>query len=359
MKVLFITRATLYESPGGDTIQIVKTAEELRKLGVEIDIYLTNTKNINYHQYDIIHFFNIIRPADILHHFEYANKSVISTIFVDYEEAEIKSGNLLRSNLTKFLGGDFIEYLKALVKHLLGKERIISKKYLYWGHYRSIKYLYKNASVLLPNSESEKNRLMLKYGETSACIEKVVNAIEPIENIIPNSKFNNAIICVGRIERRKNQLNLIKAVKNLDIPCYIIGKPALNDLEYYELCEQEAGSNVFFIDGVPQKEIYQIMKSAKVHVLPSWFETTGLVSLEAYYYQCNIVITKKGDQTEYFKDYAFYCEPDCLTSIRDAILEAYSKPFNEEFREFIIKNYTWAETAKQTKKNYDRLIPMN
>ncbi|GEM53437.1 glycosyl transferase [Empedobacter brevis NBRC 14943 = ATCC 43319] len=356
MNVLFIARATLYESPGGDTVQILKTAEELRKLEVNVDIYLANNKEINYDLYDIVHFFNIIRPADILYHFKFSKKSVISTIFVDYEEAEIKSGNFIRSNLTKYLGGDFIEYLKVVARHVLGKEQIISKKYWYWGNYRSIKYLYNNASALLPNSESEKKRLISKYGQTSAFFEKIVNAIEPIEYIESNYKYRDAIICVGRIERRKNQLKLIKAVKNLNIPCYIIGKPAINDLKYYELCKEEAGENTFFIDGMPQREIYQIMKAAKVHVLPSWFETTGLVSLEAYYYRCNIVITKKGDQTEYFKDYAFYCEPDDINSIRKAILEAYSKTFNEEFREYIIAHYTWSETAKQTKKSYERLL---
>jgi len=38
MKVLFQSRTTLFSVPGGDTVQLVKTAEYLRKLGVEVDI---------------------------------------------------------------------------------------------------------------------------------------------------------------------------------------------------------------------------------------------------------------------------------------------------------------------------------
>src|SRR6478752_6332374 len=90
MNVLFIARATLYDSPGGDTVQILKTAEELRKLDVTVDIGLS-TGVFNYEKYDIVHFFNIIRPADILYHFNKSKRTVISTIFVDYTESEIKA----------------------------------------------------------------------------------------------------------------------------------------------------------------------------------------------------------------------------------------------------------------------------
>lgn len=355
MKVLFITRSTLYESLGGDTIQVLKTAEELRKIGVAVDIGLT-TDEFEYQKYDIIHFFNIIRPADILCHFKQAKRTVISTIFVDYKESEIKSGTLFRSIITRILGGDFIEYLKAVTKAVLGKEKLRSKSYIFKGHYNSIKYLYKNTGAILPNSYSEMSRLYKKFGDTKALKFKVVNAIEPLEDITPNNKYKDTIICVGRIERRKNQLNLIKAVKKLNIPCYIIGKPAINDSGYYELCKKEAGKNVFFIDALPQLEIYQIMKAARVHVLPSWFETTGLVSLEAYYYGCNIVITEKGDQKEYFQDYAYYCEPSNVDSIKEAVLRAYNNEYNEEFRTFIKENYIWKKTAEQTKKCYEQLL---
>lgn len=355
MNVLFIARATMYDSPGGDTVQILKTAEELRKLGVTVTVGLT-TSEFDYIQYDIVHFFNIIRPADILYHFNQAKRTVISTIYVDYTEQEIRTGSFIRSTITRVLGGDFIEYLKAVAKAVLGKEKLISKSYFFKGQFNSIKYLYKNSGALLPNSNSEAGRLKNKFGSTNALIYKVVNSVELTKNVVPNPKYKDSVICIGRIERRKNQLNLIKAVKDLDIPCYIIGKPAINDYKYYELCKKEAGNNVFFIDALPQHEIYSIMKAAKVHVLPSWFETTGLVSLEAAYYGCNIVITAKGDQQEYFGENAFYCEPENIESIKTAVLKAYQAPFNDEFQKYIEEYYNWSETAVQTKRCYEELL---
>jgi hypothetical protein len=67
MKVVMISRSTHFTSPGGDTTQIEMTAKYLRALGVEVDIRLS-TDSIAYSNYDLLHFFNIIRPDDILPH---------------------------------------------------------------------------------------------------------------------------------------------------------------------------------------------------------------------------------------------------------------------------------------------------
>ena len=44
MKVAFISRASLFSDKGGDTIQIVNTAAELRIMGIEVDIFLADQK---------------------------------------------------------------------------------------------------------------------------------------------------------------------------------------------------------------------------------------------------------------------------------------------------------------------------
>ena len=59
MKVLFISRATLFKVSGGDTIQMMATAKYLKKLGIDVEIKLTDEK-INYSTFDLIHFFNEI-----------------------------------------------------------------------------------------------------------------------------------------------------------------------------------------------------------------------------------------------------------------------------------------------------------
>src|SRR5882757_3441561 len=86
MKILFISRATLYKVRGGDTSQILNTATALRESGIAVDIRLCD-EAIDYKGYDLIHFFNITRPADILKHADKSGKPyVVTPIYVDYSE---------------------------------------------------------------------------------------------------------------------------------------------------------------------------------------------------------------------------------------------------------------------------------
>jgi glycosyltransferase involved in cell wall biosynthesis len=87
-------------------------------------------------------------------------------------------------------------------------------------------------------------------------------------------------------------------------------------------------------------------------VLASWFETTGLSSLEAAVMGCNIVITDKGDTKEYFEDIAFYCDPASPASIFAAIEKAMISPFRQELKRKIETNYTWEITAEKTMQAY-------
>ena len=84
MKIAFIARSTLYKVHGGDTIQILETAKHLNSVGVSVSIFLTNEK-INYDQFDLLHFFNITRPSDILFHVKKSKKPfALSPILVDH-----------------------------------------------------------------------------------------------------------------------------------------------------------------------------------------------------------------------------------------------------------------------------------
>lgn len=353
-----ISRATLFSSPGGDTVQLESTAKYLRKLGVEVDIALAN-ESPDYTGYDLIHFFNIIRPGDILPHIKASNGKpyVVSTIFVDYEECEKRLRKGFYGIITRLLPGDSIEYLKAIARMLVNGERISSWYYLLNGHRRSIQHIIHHAKLLLPNSESEYLRLKAKYSVEKQHVV-VPNAIDKEQFSIDDAQNDprDAVLCVGRVEIRKNQLALIRALKGSPYPLFIIGKPSPNNQHYYEQCKAEADENVHFITHVFQEELPHWYSRGKVHVLPSWFETTGLSSLEAAVMGCNIVITAKGDTRDYFKEDAFYCEPDDEASIRKAIEDAYQQPFNENLRKRILKDYTWEKAATATLAGYRKVL---
>jgi glycosyltransferase involved in cell wall biosynthesis len=365
MKVLIIGRGTLFTRPGGDTIQMTKTAEFLNMINnVEVDVK-TIDDNVDFHKYDFLHLFNIGRPSDMLGVLKKTNQPyLISTVFVDFSEAEANHYKKPRRLLSKLLSADQLEFIKILARFLKGQEKILDYKYFLLGQKKSIKKLIKESHSLLPNSKSEYSRLYKKYGIKKKYFV-IPNAID--KTIFDSnhafeaeySKFQDAVISIGQITPVKNQLSLIKALNKTKYKVYIIGSPSMNAIDYYEECKKTASDNINFLSRVDQNQLAQIYKAARVHVLCSWFETTGLVSLEAAYMECNIVITKKGDQEEYFRNQAFYCDPDDVNSILQAVNEAYNSDYNKELKERIAKNYSWEITASKTLEAYNDLLSKN
>jgi len=358
MKVLFIARATLYKNRGGDTIQILKTAEYLRKLSVGVDIKLTD-EPIDYSGYQLLHFFNIIRPADILKHINASSLPyVISPVFVDYSESDRQTRRGLPRLLLRLFSRDGVEYFKVISRRLLNGERIVSPAYLLLGQKRSIRRILRKAGLLLPNSASEYRRLQLRY--STECPYRVIpNAVDAgIFQPAPGlpGRESDLVLCAGRIEGIKNQLNLIRAVNGSSFRLILAGVPAANQGAYYQACRRAAGPAVCFAGIHSQEELLAYYSRAAVHVLPSWFETTGLSSLEAAVMGCAVVVTDKGDTREYFDHHAYYCDPGSPGSILEALQQAAREGPSATLQEKILSQYTWVHTAKATLSAYETVL---
>ena len=359
MRVLFLARSTLHTVFGGDTVQVLSTAKYLRKQGITVDIMLTNER-VNYEQYDLIHFFNIIRPADILKHIQKSKKPfVVSTIFVDFGEYEKRNRKGIIKLVTKIFSTDQIEYLKSIARWIKNGEVIQSPQYLLQGHARSVRSVAEAASMLLPNSRNEYERFKKQY-KTERPFRVIYYGIDPDifskQQIEIKPRNEKLVLCVARIEGKKNQLNLIKALNNTEYTLYLIGKPAPNHIQYYEACKSMAASNIHFIGFETQDKLVAYYQQAKVHVLPSWNETCGLSSLEAAYNGCNIVITDKGDTEEYYGDAAWYCDPADPSSIFEAIDKAAKAPYSPVLFEKIQSIYNWEKAAADTLAAYEAVL---
>jgi glycosyltransferase involved in cell wall biosynthesis len=357
IKVAMIVRSTLYSARGGDTIQAVQTARHLANQGVVVDIKLTN-EIINYGNYCLLHFFNISRPADILHHIRKSDLPfVVSTILINYSEYDKYHRKGFAGMLFRYLSMDTIEYLKIISRWILGKDKMMSLSYAWKGQKKSIQEIINKAKLILPNSTSEYDRIRELYGFRSKYII-VPNAVD--HNLFRYDKKMrkdpNLVLCIARIEGIKNQINLIRALNNTNYHLILIGSRAPNQHSYYQMCRDIAAENVCFIDHIPQENLVAYYQKAKVHVLPSWFETTGLSSLEAAVMGCNLVVTDKGDTKEYFGNHAVYCSPSSPESIFSAVKKASSLPIDEDLQKIITTHYTWQEASHQTAKGYKKII---
>src|SRR5690606_35260836 len=105
------------------------------------------------------------------------------------------------------------EYLKAILRGVLNGERIQSPEYWWLGHRKAVQQLAKGAAVLLPNSGSEYERFSRDY-QIHKDYQIVYYGLDETvfrrpEEVAPRE--DDLVICVARIEGKKNQLNLIRA----------------------------------------------------------------------------------------------------------------------------------------------------
>ncbi len=357
MKVAFIVRSTLYATPGGDTIQVEETARELAKTGAEVDIKRTNEK-ITYKNYDLLHFFNITRPADILVHIQRSKKPfVVSTILVDYSAYDKQQRRGVAGKLFRLLPTDGIEYVKTLYRYILRRDRLVSISYLWKGQRRSIREVLQKTKAVLVQDRKEYTDLVRWYqvAPPFAIIHNGINTAL----FAPRGSVNreeNLVLCVARIEGIKNQYNLVQALNDTEYKVLLIGNPAPNQKKYYSECRKIAAGNISFINHLPQEQLVDYYAAAKVHVLPSWFEVCGLSSLEAGAMGCRLVISNNGYAGAYFNNDAFYCDPSKPSTILAAVRTAMKANSNGELQKKISQHYTWQKTAEDTLAAYKKYI---
>lgn len=357
MRIAFIARSTLYEIHGGSAVQILETAKHLNTLGATIQIFLAHEK-INYKEFDLLHFFDLTRPANILYHLHRSGKPfVISPILVDYSEYDRTHRHGITGAFLRAIPSQQTEYLKTVGRWILGKDSLRSKAYLWKGQKKSIREILENASMILPNSLSECNRLHEIYGiqKPYAVIPNGVDT-ELFSPHDSDTKEEDLVVCAARLEGLKNQLNLIKALSNTKFNLLLIGETAPNQKKYGDMCRKVAGPNIQFAGRLPQKDLAEHYRKAKVHILPSWFETCGLSSIEAAAMGCNIVITDKGFTRDHFGDDAFYCDPGNIDSIYNAVLQASQAPQQKKLQQKVLTEYTWQQAALKTFEAYKKIL---
>jgi glycosyltransferase involved in cell wall biosynthesis len=245
------------------------------------------------------------------------------------------------SLLVSALKGDHSQKAEALIAALMSK-----------------RVAYEMADLLLPNSELEAQAIKADLAVTTP-YHVVPNSVDHVAftfDPTADQSHRDHVLYAGRFEPHKNQLALIEAMRNSSIPVVLVGPTHPDHLAYYERCKSRLSDNIKIVPGVPHDQLGPLYRAAKVHALPSGFETTGLVSLEAALCGCNIVTTDRGYARDYFKDMAYYCAPNDPESIRKAVTAAFEAPYSDDLRQHILKHFIWEETAKATLEAYVKLV---
>lgn len=344
MKVLFTTYPTAHQFMGGGEIIISKCKEYLEKRGVKVKLFDQWKDKIK--DYDVVHNFGLAsETAGII---ETAKSlgvpTAIHTLYWPSAEYALK--------------GHFNPVHKARV---LGSE--IMNRYNLFSLSKKQKMM-KEASILFPNSKTEAEMLHKNFTIPLSKMHVVHDGIDSRFTKGNAGEFEkkfglkNFVLYVGRIEPRKNVLALVRAMKDSGIPLVIVGEADSQRKEYFEQCKRHADKNTHFLGRIEHDSslLVSAYYAAKVLALPTWFETPGIVAMEAGAAGANLVVTKNGCTREYFGDYARYVDPSSRNQIRKRIIEAFEAEKSRNLAHFVRENYSWEKVAGELIEGYKKVV---
>lgn len=348
---MWLSRGT--QVPGGHRIQLEHTASALRALGLEVEEHLG--ASLPPGTWDVVHGFQL-GPEDVLAARQHSRAVAISTIYwgLAYTASTVgRNRQRLRPMLGRGKRG-----LRYLTASLQGREPLTRLAMQDMRAELAQLAALSMADILLPNAEGE-----------AAHIRDDLHVLTPIQ-IIPNAidpdlftpgydavRPPGSVLCVGRVEPHKNQLGTIETLRGMpDVELTVVGPPHPHHADYYERCQRAATDNVHLIPGVDHAALPGLYARHKTHVLASWYETTGLVSLEAAASGCTVVTTNRGHAREYFDHHAWYCDPARPETIRQAVKDALTASPSDALRTRIEASFTWSETARLTLLAYEAVL---
>ncbi|KLU62989.1 D-inositol-3-phosphate glycosyltransferase [Peptococcaceae bacterium CEB3] len=337
MKVLFQIRPDYLRNPAGDTVQAVSTGRELKALGVEVAI--SPDPNALLTSFDLIHIFNFTRIKESYMFFLNAQKQhkkiVVSPIYWNPE-------NFLRRQGAK------PQDLAVWKLNQPMRSRVAE-----------------GSDLLLPNSTLEADNLTADFPGHAPC-RVVPNGFPDAFPAIGPEPFRRRfpalpaefVLCAARVSPRKNQLGLAQACKDLGLTLVLAGP--VNDRNYFNLVRPFP--NVVYLGTLQGEILASAYACAKIHALPSWFETPGLSSLEAAACGAAVLSTDQGSPREYFRDLAVYVRPEKSGNLDEALDKGLKEALNLSplpLTDHVRSHYPWSRIARLTLEAYEDLLKGN
>lgn len=355
MKVLFRIRSDIERFPGGDEVQLRRTREALEVLGVETAL-LPGVEEMP-DGFDVVHLFNTTRIHETMLQFDQARARnvpvVVSTIW--HSTAEMR----------KFYGHVRGWPWFPLTAYQSAKEAWYARRSglpISWsvvlGFRAMQRQVVRDADAVLPNSDAELALLHSELRAKPRAAFVVPNGFTFAGRSAPGGHARRDVLCVGRVEPRKNQLSVIRAFKRLPRGPHRLrlfgAMSAAHDKYTAQVRAELVPGWVEYAGVVSQTELAVEMARSAVVVLASFFETCGLVVLEALACGARACVTQSLCLQDYYGSRVDYCDPYDEASIAASLTAALARA--PEDHTAFLRGFSWERAAEQTLRAYEYVL---
>ena len=336
MRVLLVPYPGTFELVGGHVTQQRETARALRRAG--IDARIGNVDDAVTDRHDVVHAFGDIRP--LLQRGRPNGKLVVSPI---YFPRTIVLGPVYRcATRTSMLKTQLRHGASAFRHPRTWNRRVVD--------FCEMHKAWRKADVIVVNSVAE-GQLLERDGSLVRNLHVVYSGVarESFDGDAGEGRRilglagESFVLSVARVEPIKNQVSLARALRRLPFRLVLVGQVLPGNERFFGEI-QRAAPELCHVPHVDHRQLRHVYAAATMHALPSWFETTGLSTLEALAAGRPVVVAGGPCVEEYFRGCAMFCNPADIASIRYAVERAAEGPFSCE--RALAARFSWDATAE-------------
>lgn len=219
------------------------------------------------------------------------------------------------------------------------------------------------ADMLTPNSESEGKRLARDFGvpfERMRVCHYGTSAAFAQGNPARFREFvdaENFVLCVAQIGPRKNQLTLIRALRDFPHPLVLMGD--VESEPYAQLCREAAAQNrarVYFVPRQSQAIVADAFAAARVHIIVSLHEIGPLVALEAAIAGVPQVVTTECSMQDYLDAPTIFVDPEDREGMLRGVQELWNAPRPYTLGQQLLQKWTWANAAQELRDGLEGML---
>ncbi len=205
-------------------------------------------------------------------------------------------------------------------------------------YFNKFRYAVENADLIIAISDQTKKDIIeyLKIDPArvhvhyQGCHKAFKSEYPPTEKERIKTKFSlpeNYILNVGTIEKRKNALTLLRAIRNLDVHLVLIGKTTAYKNELIRFINENGIQNrIHFLQNVKMEELAVIYQMADLFCYPSLFEGFGIPVIEALYSKVPVITSEGGCFPEAGGPHSLYVASENFQAWENAITGLLENP---------------------------------
>lgn len=318
MRILYLVRADAGRMVSGVNEQVRQYAKAMEARGHHTIVHEGHVPPNG--RFDLAHVFNVDWPLETSVQMDVAraraDRVVLSPVHHDraWEQAYHVAGREGLPHLVSRVGGvDTFMRLRGVAQAREARSlRREALEQLVAGVRRPQREVLRGAERWMVVAEREARSVSFDFGVEPQPWSVIRNGADWVDDDAPVPGLpDDFVLSVGRIEGRKNQIALGRALVELDVPGVFVGVPNPRHPAFVRdfaamVTEQTC---LTWLPAPTREQRLALFRRARMHVLASWYEVQSLVDSEAAVAGCPIVTTARGYTHENLGDAAVYWDP--------------------------------------------------